>query len=65
MEYSLLFVLYLISAFMLGMFAMDKIIFYKIRKALKEAGVDVDSEESTSVNVRKFFVETINDNLYL
>jgi hypothetical protein len=52
---------------MLGMFVMDKIIFYKIRKALEEAGVNFDEEEDKVevIKVKKCFVEKINGLLYL
>ena len=59
MEYSFTSLLDLIGAFLLGMFVADKIIFYRIRKALEEAGVDFEEgEESVQVvTVKKYFVE--------
>jgi hypothetical protein len=66
MEYSLTYLSDLIGAFLLGAWAMDKFIFYQIRKTLKEAGVDVDEEEKVEViKVKKCFVEKINESLYL
>ena len=67
MEYSLTYFLDLIFAFMLGAWAMDKFIFYQIRKTLEEAGIDVDSkdEEVEVIKVKKCFVEKINESLYL
>ena len=66
MDYSLSSLLDLISAFLFGMFVADKIIFYKIRKALEEAGVDFEEEEKIEViTVKKYFVEKINESLYL
>ena len=66
MEHSLSQLLDIISAFVFGMWLMDKIIFYKIRKALEEAGVDFEEESKVEVvKVNKYFVETINDSLYL
>jgi len=67
MEYSFTYLLDLIGAFLLGMFVADKIIFYRIRKALEEAGVDFEEgEESVQVvTVKKYFVEKINESLYL
>lgn len=68
MEYSLSSLLDLIGAFVLGMWVMDKIIFYRIRKALEEAGVDVDAEQEEKVEaiqVKKYFIEKINELLYL
>ena len=38
MDYSLTYFLDLVFAFLLGAWVTDKIIFYKIRKALEEAG---------------------------
>ena len=69
MEHSLTYFLDLVSAFLLGAWIMDKIIFYKIRKTLEEAGVDFgDDEEDNKVEVikvKKCFVENINGLLYL
>ena len=66
MEYSLSTLLDLIGAFLLGMWVMDKYIFYQIRKTLEEAGVDFDEEEKVEVvKVKKCFVENINGLLYL
>jgi hypothetical protein len=67
MEYSLTYFLDLVFAFVLGAWAMDKYIFYKIRKTLEEAGIDVDSEdeEVEVIKVKKCFVEKINESLYL
>jgi hypothetical protein len=67
MDYSLTYFLDLVFAFMLGAWAMDKFIFYQIRKTLEEAGVDIDSEEEEVevVKVKKCFIENINGLLYL
>jgi hypothetical protein len=66
MEHSLSQLLDIISAFAFGMWLMDKIIFYKIRKALEEAGVDFEEEDKVEViKVKKCFVENINGSLYL
>ena len=66
MDYSLSYLLDLVGAFLLGMFIADKIIFYRIRKALEEAGVDFEDEEKPEVvKVNKYFVEYINGLLYL
>jgi len=67
MEYSLSYLLDVISAFVFGMWLMDKIIFYRIRKTLEEAGLDLDGEEEKVevVKVNKYFIENINGLLYL
>ena len=66
MEYSLSYLFDVISAFVFGMWLMDKYIFYKIRKTLEEAGVDFEEEEKVEViKVKKCFVENINGLLYL
>ena len=67
MDYSLTYLLDLVGAFLLGAWAMDKFIFYQIRKTLEEAGVDVDREEEEVevIKVKKCFVEKINESLYL
>jgi hypothetical protein len=66
MDYSLTYFLDLVFAFLLGAWVTDKIIFYKIRKALEEAGVDFEEEEKVEVvKVNKYFIENINGLLYL
>lgn len=56
----------LIVAFILGMFVMSKIIYYRIRTTLEEAGINIEAEEKVAVNtVKKYFVENINELLYL
>jgi len=67
MEYSLSYLFDVISAFVFGLWLMDKIIFYRLRKALEEAGVDFDEEEDKVevIKVKKCFVENINGLLYL
>ena len=66
MDYSLTYFLDLIFAFLLGAWVTDKIIFYKIRKTLEEAGVDFEEEEKVEVvKVNKYFIENINGLLYL
>lgn len=66
MDYSLTYFLDLVFAFLLGAWITDKIIFYKIRKALEEAGVNFEEEDKVEViKVKKCFVEKINGLLYL
>ena len=67
MDYSLTYFLDLVFAFLLGAWITEKIIFYKIRKALEEAGVNFDDEEDKVevIKVKKCFVENINGLLYL
>jgi len=68
MDYSLTYFLDLVFAFLLGAWITDKIIFYKIRKTLEEAGVDFEDDEEDKVEVikvKKCFVEKINGSLYL
>ena len=66
MDYSLSYFLDLVFAFLLGAWVADKVIFYNIRKALEEAGVDFEEEEQVEViKVKKCFVENINGLLYL
>jgi len=68
MEHSLTYFLDIIGAFVFGMWIMDKIIFYKIRRALEEAGVDfekVAKETVEVITVKKCFIEKINGLLYL
>lgn len=67
MDYSLTYFLDLVFAFLLGAWITEKIIFYKIRKALEEAGVNFDEEEDKVevIKVKKCFVENINGLLYL
>ena len=67
MDYSLTYFLDLVFAFLLGAWVADKVIFYNIRKALEEAGVDFDDEEDKVevIKVKKCFVENINGSLYL
>ena len=66
MEYSLSYLFDVISAFVFGLWIMDKIIFYRIRKTLEEAGVDLEKEDKVEViKVKKCFVENINGLLYL
>jgi len=66
MEYSLSYLFDVISAFVFGMWLMDKIIFYRIRKELEAAGVSFEDEEKVEVvKVKKCFIEKINESLYL
>ena len=67
MDYSLTYFLDLVFAFLIGAWITEKIIFYKIRKALEEAGVNFDDEEDKVevIKVKKCFVENINGLLYL
>lgn len=66
MEHSLSQLLDIISAFIFGMWLMDKIIFYRIRKELEAAGVVFEDEEKVEVvKVKKCFIENINESLYL
>ena len=56
----------IIWAFILGMWVMDKIIYYRIRKSLKEAGVIFIEEKPLEViKLKKYFIENINGLLYL
>ena len=66
MEYSFTYICDIVCAFAFGMWLMDKIIFYRIRKALEEAGVDFEEESKVEVvKVKKYFIENINGLLYL
>ena len=66
MEHSLTYFLDIIIAFVFGMWIMDKIIFYKIRRTLEEAGVDFEEKSNVEVvTVKKYFIENINGLLYL
>jgi hypothetical protein len=66
MEYSITHLLDLVSAFLLGIWLTEKYIFYKIRNALEEAGVDFEEEEKVEVvKIKKCFIENINGLLYL
>jgi hypothetical protein len=68
MEYTLSSLLDILGAFLLGMFIMEKIIFYRISKSLREAGLDIDedeTEETEQIEVKKFFVENLDGLLYL
>jgi hypothetical protein len=63
---ELSYLLDIILAFSLGMWVMDKIIYYRIRKSLIEAGVDFTEEKSVEVlKVKKYFIENIDGLLYL
>ena len=63
---ELSYLLDIILAFILGMWVMDKIIYYRIRKSLIEAGVDFREEKSVEVlKVEKYFIENIDGLLYL
>lgn len=56
----------IICAFSLGMWFMEKIVYYRIRKILKDAGVDFTEEKSVKViKLKKYFIENINGLLYL
>jgi hypothetical protein len=66
MEYSFTYICDIVCAFLLGIWLTEKYIFYKIRNALEEAGVDFEEESKVEViTVNKYFIETINDSLYL
>ena len=48
----------IICAFSLGMWFMEKVIHHRIRKSLKEAGVDFTEEKPVEViKVEKYFIE--------
>ena len=56
----------IICAFSLGMWFMEKVIHHRIRKSLKEAGVDFTEEKPVEViKVEKYFIENIDGLLYL
>ena len=63
---ELSYLLDIILAFSLGMWIMHKIVCYRIRKSLIEAGVDFTEEKSVEVlKVKKYFIENIDGLLYL
>jgi hypothetical protein len=63
---ELSYLLDIIWAFILGMWVMDKIIYYRIRKTLEEAGVIFTEEKPVEViKLKKYFIENINGLLYL
>jgi hypothetical protein len=67
MEYSTIIdLLQSLSIFLAGAFFGTKYTIYRLRKALEEAGVDFEEEEKVEViQVKKYFIEKINELLYL
>lgn len=66
MEYStIIYLLQSLSIFLAGAFFGTRYTLYRLQKALEEAGVDFEEEKVEVIKVKKYFVETINDLLYL
>jgi hypothetical protein len=65
MEYSeIIYLLQSLSIFLAGAYFGTKYTLYRLQKALEEAGVDFE-EEVKVVKVKKYFIEKINELLYL
>ena len=63
---SIIAFLQLLVIFLAGAYCGTRYTLYRLHKALEEAGVDFEEEEKVEViQVKKYFVETINDLLYL
>ena len=63
---SIITFLQLLVIFLAGAYCGTRYTLYRLYKALEEAGVDVEEEEKVEVvKVNRYFVETINDLLYL
>jgi hypothetical protein len=63
---ELSYLLDIVSAFLLGMFVLERIVFYKIRRILTKAGVDfTEGPKVEVIKVKKYFIENINGLLYL
>ena len=63
---SIIAFLQLLVIFLAGAYCGTRYTLYRLHKALEEAGVDFEEEERVEViQVKKYFVETINDLLYL
>lgn len=65
MDYSFLSLFYLLGAFLLGMVIMERVVLYRLKKALEEVGVSFDDSESQTSEINRFFIESSNDLLYL
>jgi len=67
MEYStIIYLLQSLSIFLAGAFFGTRYTLYRLQKALEEAGVDFEEEEKVEViQVKKYFIENINELLYL
>ena len=56
----------IVSAFLLGMFVLERIVFYKIRRILIKAGVDfTEGPKVEVIKLKKYFIENINGLLYM
>jgi hypothetical protein len=65
MEYSeIIYLLQSLSIFLAGAYFGTKYTLYRLQKALEEAGVDFE-EEVKVIKVKKYFIEKINELLYL
>jgi len=63
---ELSYLLDIVSAFLLGMFVLERIVFYKIRRILTKAGVDfTEGPKVEVIKLKKYFIENINGLLYL
>jgi len=63
---ELSYLLDIVSAFLLGMFVLERIVFYKIRRILTKAGVDfTEGPKVEVIKVKKYFIENIDGLLYL
>ena len=61
---SIIAFLQLLVIFLLGAYCGTRYTLYRLHKALEEAGVDFE-EEVEVVKVKKYFIEKINELLYL
>ena len=63
---ELSYLLDIVSAFLLGMFVLERIVFYKIRRILTKAGVDfTEGPKVEVIKLKKYFIENIDGLLYL
>ena len=63
---SIITFLQLLVIFLAGAYCGTRYTLYRLYKALEEAGVDVEEEEKVEViQVKKYFIEKINELLYL
>jgi len=63
---ELSYLLDIVSAFLLGMFVLERIVFYKIRRILTKAGVDfTEGPKVKVIKLKKYFIENIDGLLYL
>ena len=67
MEYSeIINLLQLLFIFLTGTYCGTRYTLYRLHKALEEAGVDFEEEEKVNViKVKKYFIEKVNELLYL